>query len=129
MIQPADQDLLPLFIEYIEVPKVQQAFNLLVGVGVTSKHFQCEARSKGVVRDFRYYCSGEQPFALIVNKQSLLFYLRKPAVRSSLFEFDRLASLFPSLKKNNSGEWTLSVADIDSAEQVAEEIISKWKAG
>lgn len=112
-------ELLASYLEQIEDADAKEAYIYLIGAGATSKTYVCRPQVKGVVRDFRFYeQSGRQPFAFIVNKQSLLFYFRSPAVRSGRFNLPELQALFESASENNSGEWTVRLATLGDAQRL-----------
>lgn len=74
---------------------------------------------KGAVRDFRLHdASGSQLFSLIVNRDSLLFYFRPPAVRSGRFSLRDLERSFEEVRENNSGEWTVRITNLESARRL-----------
>jgi hypothetical protein len=77
---------------------------------------------KGAVRDFRYYAGDEQPFAFIVNVDSLLFYFRKPAMPRFLPMAARLNELFPDLQRPREHEMTVRIRDVDQAQALMHEV-------
>jgi len=97
----------------------KDAFLYLIGLAASDERFRCYGELKGVVRDFRYYDqSGKQPFAFIVNKDSLLFYLRAPAVRSGDYQLAKLKAQFSTVGENRSGEWTVRIGNLDDARRI-----------
>lgn len=105
--------------EHIAAPETRDAFAYLVGSAASSRELTCHAQMKGAIRDFRLRdASGSQPFSLIVNRDSLLFYFRPPAVRSGHFSLRDLARSFEEVRENNSGEWTVRITDIESARRL-----------
>ncbi len=116
LIEAKDADLLPEFLAYIAPADVTDAFMFLVGAGVCDARFRCCASMKGVIRTFRFYEGQDiQPFAFIVNQESLLFYFRPPAVRSGAFSLADLVESFPTTAENNSGEWTVRISCLADA--------------
>ena len=69
------------FEKIISPDEVRHAYYALIGAAATLPKFDCYPTKGVVVSDFRYYTEGteeeEQPFAFIINKGSLLFYLRR----------------------------------------------------
>lgn len=111
--------VLPDQLEYIASQDVKDAYIFLVGAAATSYRFQCHGELKGVIRDFRLYDeSGQQPFAFIVNRESLLFYFRLPAIRSGVYVLDELLVKFDDVGENSAGEWTLRIPDLATARQL-----------
>jgi len=114
-------EVLPQHLEYVNTQDARDALMFLVGAAATDSRFQCHGTTKGVVRDFRYYdASGKQPYAFIVNRESLLFYFRTPAVESGKHDFRELQALFTEVNQNNSGEWTVRIADLAGALKLSE---------
>lgn len=112
-------ELLSDYLHHIRPLEVRDAFVYLVGAAAADMRFQCYGALKGVVRDFRFYdASGEQHYAFIVNRESLLFYFRAPAVTSGRHDFEQLSKLFTEVHKNNAGEWTVRVLDLASAQRL-----------
>ena len=114
--------------EHISLDEVKDALHHIIDFVSDSHIFKCHFKKKGVLRDLRFYTSeGTQPFALIVNKTSLLFYLRKAAVNSGSYKYTDLAESFPTLKENNSGEWTVKIFSLLDVEKLTELVLMKWR--
>jgi hypothetical protein len=121
-------ELYDLFENYIELSEVRCAFNILVGAGAGLSQLECFPQQKGVIRDFRFFSkANKQPFAFIVNKKSLLFYLRLPAVSSLLWNEDKLSTKFADMSSNTRGEWTIPIKNRASALSMVDEVLLKWK--
>ena len=85
MLVNKNPQLIKTFADYIELDSVRAAYYVMLGAVAAHPHLDCYPENKGEIRDFRLYASvKKQPFAFIVNKKSLLFYLRKPALDSKL---------------------------------------------
>lgn len=107
LLESKNAAILPEHLEYIASAKAKDAFVYLVGAAASDPRLQCYGELKRVVRDFRFYeASGQQPFSFIVNRESLLFYFRSPAVRSGSYELAELQARFAEVAENISGEWT-----------------------
>jgi hypothetical protein len=116
LIDAKDTELLPQFLADIASVDVKNAFVFLVGAGACNARYRCCASMKGVIRVFRIYEGQDtQPFAFIVNRESLLFYFRAPAVQSGAFSLADLSTSFPVATENNSGEWTVRVSSLADA--------------
>ena len=119
LLEAKNAYVLPQHLAHIAAVDAKDAFVYLVGLASSDARFQCYGELKGVVRDFRFYdASGKQPFAFIVNRESLLFYFRAPAVRSGEYELTELQAHFPTASENKSGEWTVRVNDLNDAKRL-----------
>jgi len=104
------------FANYINEEAVRDAYHVLIGAVVSLDTFECYPEHKGEISDFRFYTDdGKQLFAFIINKQSLLFYLRLPAVQSKKYQFDKIVQYFDEVNEN-----TASVALLPSLSNVAD---------
>jgi hypothetical protein len=111
--------LYPAFFAYVKNDDVKDAFALIVGWASSLNNFDCHPQIKGAVRDFRFYSEdGDQPFAFIVNRDSLLFYFRKPAVASGNYSFTELKKSFGSAHKNPRGEYTIKLNSLVDAQKL-----------
>jgi len=114
-----DSFLIPEWYEYIEAIQVREAFIHIVGLSAVVRDFRCHAQRKGEVRDYRFYAqNNEQWFALIPNKNWLLFYIRKPAVNSDMYDFHSFEAAFDSVTKKPTGEWTIRIRCIDDVRRL-----------
>jgi len=114
-----------LHAEYIAAPETKEAFAYLVGSAALSRELSCHAQMKGAIHDFRLFdASGSQPFSFIVNRDSLLFYFRPPAVQSGRFSLPELEGSFEEVRENNSGEWTVRITNLEIARRLWAYIIS-----
>ena len=103
------------WLAYIRRPETRDAFRYFIGLAAGLSSLTCYPQAKGAVFAFRFYIGKDQPFAFIVNRSSLLFYFRAPAVRSGKYSFDRLNDAFDSAAEPRSEEWTVrlqTVADV-----------------
>lgn len=108
--------LLPEHLQYIADADVRDAFVYFLGLAASEPRFQCYGELKGVIRDFRFLdANGQQLFSFIVNRESLLFYLRAPAINSGHFALADLRVLFPDANVNKAGEWTVRIQKITEA--------------
>lgn len=83
--------------------------------------YRCYPNMKGAIRTFRYYAGAEQPFAFIVNRKSLLFYFRKPAVARGAGTVERLTKRFAEVRVPRSDEITVRIDSIADARQLMKE--------
>lgn len=86
-----------------------ETFQLLVDHAQTLPGFWVEPKMHGQIRTLVYNDMGgnKQPFSVIINRNSLLFYLRKPGIAPLVDGADGLQSTFPQSKENPSGEYTV----------------------
>ena len=119
--------LLPEWLSSIESHEARAAFCLLIGIAACSDRYICKAQWKGEIRDFRFLeiASGEQPYSCIVNQQWLLFYFRRPALRSDTISREDLRKRFDSLLENSSGELTVKLREISDIQRLCE-VIPWW---
>jgi hypothetical protein len=101
-------------LSYIRSREVRVAYLYLVRVAQGLVGYRCLPKMKGDVRTFRYYCGGEQPFAFIVNVDSLLFYFRKPAI--DRFSVEGLTPYFSEVKVPRKDEITVRINDRNAAQ-------------
>ena len=121
LTETKNAELLPQHLEHIASQKTRDAFMFLVGAAATDNRFQCHGTVKGVIRDFRYFdASRLQRYAFIVNRESLLFYFRSPAVKSGKHDFAEIQALFTDVSENNSGEWTVCIQDLAEAQKLSD---------
>jgi hypothetical protein len=119
-----------LWAEYdnrIENPATRDALNILRGAAAALDCFSVYPKIKGFLPDVRFYTSDEskQPFALIPNMQSLLFYIRKPAVDSGLYTFATIQNSFDEV--NDKGfEWSVDITDADDALAIIALALKTW---
>jgi hypothetical protein len=112
-------DLLAQWHANISDPSAKDAFSYIVGLAATHRSLTCFPKVKGVVNDFRFFSKADQQiFSFIVNKGSLLFYFRKPAVRSGRYEFESVARMFASASITKAGEWTVPLQSIDDVKRL-----------
>ena len=98
----------------------RQTFDRMVAFAEALPNFNCSAGRQGRVRIFRYVdpISGECPFAFIVNRENLLFYVRKSGLSRVIGGFSALKSQVSAIK-NHRGEWTVSVRTVEIAERLS----------
>ena len=84
----------------------------------TKRLSRIEQRILLSLREF-YDGDGKQPFSFITNQRWLLFYFRKPAIRSKKYSAEKLAKLFDSLNQTSAGEWTIKIKNVDDAHRIA----------
>jgi len=106
--------------EYLRDKSRKEAFDTLVRAAIDSPDYAVGPAWHGEIRDFRYFDAvlGEQPFAFIVNRANLLFYVRSTGLRRVPGGFGGLARQFASAKENSRGEWTVRITTKEDAERL-----------
>ena len=107
-------------LSHIRSREVRVAYLYLIRIAQGLVGYRCKPNMKGVVRTFRYYVGAEQPFAFIVNADSLLFYFRKPAM--SRFSLEDLSEIFDEVKVPRKDEITVRVQKLTDAQTLMERI-------
>jgi hypothetical protein len=114
-------DHISLLIDHMDTitdPEVRQAYLYITHHAATLLGYECRPQDKGEVRDFRYYRGTEQPFALIVNQRSLLWYFRLPGLKHQAANLVNLRTLFDEVHENRSGEITERIANLNDARRL-----------
>ena len=112
-----DESLMTRFRDLITDQGARGAFDYVATRAASLPGYRCEPRQKGVVQDFRFYdsLSDEQPFALIVNRTSLLFYVRGPGLRRLRGGRKGLEALSLEISENKRGEFKIRVSTPEQA--------------
>ena len=110
--------LLVSHLDSIASPAVREAYLYLTHHAATLREYECRPQAKGLIKDFRYYQSSQQPFAFIVNKESLLWYVRPPGLRHPAARLAELGSLFTEVSENKAGEIKIRIDDLPTAQLV-----------
>ena len=105
---------------HLLVPDAQAAFDELAVSAAALPAHDCSPGWHGAIRDFRYVdrASGERPFAFIVNRSDLLFYVRKPGLGRVPGGFASLKQRFRAVSENPSGEWTVHIQRAQEAREL-----------
>jgi hypothetical protein len=128
MLTNENTNLISAFRNYIRDENVRLAYDILINSSRTHGLLSCNPTEKGVVRDFRFYSADEkQPFAFIINKESLLFYLRLPSVRSGLYHLANLEKIFDSVSVNTREEITIKLFSVNDSRLIVTEVLNKWR--
>lgn len=105
-------ELVPQYAAYIKDPEVRDALRMIIGLSAELEGWECYPMDLETKWDFRFFdSSGKQAFSFIPNQEWLLFYFRKPAVRSGQFDFQTLSGLLDSAIEKADGEWTVKIRD------------------
>lgn len=109
---------------YIRSRPARLAYLHLIRLAHGLNGFDCYPTLKGVVRDFRYFTGGKFPFAFIVNLDSILFYIRKPAYERFQPRLQQLQERFRDVNLPRSYEITIRIVDVDDAKRLMEEVFN-----
>jgi putative restriction endonuclease len=115
-----DEHLLAEHRQFITGAAAQQAFDILVLAALLLPTYECSPARHGDIRDFRYKdrATGEWPFAFIVNRKDLLFYVRKLGLPHVAGGFAALQERFRKVNENAAGEFTIHIASGDEARRL-----------
>ncbi|MDP8984702.1 MAG: HNH endonuclease [Pseudomonadota bacterium] len=96
------------------------AFDAMVATAIELMGYEAAPGWHGETRDFSYddMASGERPFAFIVNRNDLLFYVRSAGLTCVPGGFGGLAAQFGSANQNSREEWTVRIASKEDAERL-----------
>src|SRR6266850_5756723 len=122
-----DDALLTDHRRYVSVPAAQQAFDALVLAAILLPNYECLPAWHGEIRDFRYKdrATGEWPFAFIVNRKHLLFYVRKQGLARVAGGIAALKERLGKVSKNTAGEYTVYVESSDAAHRLVDLLFGK----
>ena len=96
------------------------AFDALVEAAIDMPAYEVEPAWQGEVRILKYTVSvsGERPFAFIVNRGDVLFYVRATGRVRVPGGFSALRERFDTAAENKRGEWTIRVASTADANRL-----------
>ncbi len=107
---------------HIESADTKEAYCFMVGKAACARSVICHPQQKGAhgpIRDFRFLDqSSAQAFSFITNRNSLLFYFRKPAVTSGRYTIESLRQASPKANINTRGEWTVPLETIEDVRRL-----------
>ena len=121
--------LIKKHVGYIQNEETRNAYYVMLGSAATMVNLECYPNPKDTGKlYFRYEMdSKEQPFAFIVNRKSLLFYIRLPAVRAKIYDFKGMQKIFNEIGENPRREWTIRIISTDDALKVIQHVLTKWQ--
>ena len=125
-----DQSVLLAHRAYIQEETARVAFHTLVAAAIASPAYETAPGWHGEIRDFKYDdpASDERPFAFIVNRGHLLFYVRKAGLARVPGGFEGLKRQFSTAHENKAGEWTVRVASSADAARLNEFLFAQAPA-
>ena len=115
-----DESILADHRGYLREDSAREAFDAMVATAIEMRAYDTSPGWHGDIRDFRYddRASGERPFAFIVNRNDLLFYVRSAGLKRVPGGFAALKNQFPTASENPRGEWTVRIASREDAERL-----------
>jgi hypothetical protein len=122
-----DESLIADHRKHLGAAGAQQAFDTLVLAAILLPTYECSPACHANIRDFRYKdrASGEWPFAFIVNRNDLIFYVRKQGVARVAGGIAALKERLSKVHENAAGEYTVHVASSAEARQLVELLFGK----
>ncbi len=111
-------------IAYITSLSAKEAFRYMVARESCPPGYSLKRVLKGRIKAFGYYRAGtdDKPFAFIVNKGSLLFYLRHRHKTHPDLKIGQLATMFPegNAAQKKNGEFAFSIFSVADAKRAME---------
>jgi hypothetical protein len=122
-----DESLVSDHRRHIGTGAAQQAFDTLVLAAILLPAYDCSPAWHGDIRDFRFKdrATGEWPFAFIVNRSDLLFFVRKQGLARLAGGIDSLKQRFSKVRENAAGELTVHLASSEEARQLVDLLFGK----
>lgn len=115
-MEPTQAELLADYVAHMSSVTGRQLLESLVARGRALQAYSFELRMKGYLRTARYWQGKVFPFAFIVNRADVLFYVRKEGRRHPKAALDVLSQHFPDAKVNSRGEIQFHVDSERNAE-------------
>jgi putative restriction endonuclease len=105
---------------FLREDSAREAFDVLVAAAIGMSGYDFEPIWRKRKRSFNYHDtgSGERPFALVVNRRHLVFYVRSAGLKRVSGGFAELKKRFSAAAKNPRGEWTVRIASKADAERL-----------
>lgn len=115
-----DEGLLEEHRRHLYDATAASAFDVLVSGALAAEGIEGYPAWHGDMRVFHYddLSARERPFAFIVNRRDLLFYVRKAGFSRLGGGFGEFGRHFPWVTQNPAGEWTLRIRTPQEAAQL-----------
>lgn len=116
----ADPDGMHLheLVTHVQDARSRDALRYLVALAAEDVEHRCFPHRKGAVLDFRFMKDGIQPYAVLVNRESLLFYFRRPGIATGRWSKDVLQRHFKDVSENERDEIKVRLRDIDDVKRL-----------
>jgi hypothetical protein len=122
-----DESLIADHRRHLGAAGAQQAFDTLVLAAILLPAYECRPAWHADIRDFRFKdrVTGEWPFAFIVNRNDLLFYVRKQGLARLSGGIASLKERFRRVNESAAGELTVHIASSEEARRLIELLFGK----
>jgi GTP:adenosylcobinamide-phosphate guanylyltransferase len=116
-----DDGLFTAHRNYIEVEEVRRAFDYLSAAAFRTDLFSIQNSGVGRQKKSFHYnepLTTQRPFAFIVNRGHLLFYVRLPGQARFPGGIDFFKQSFTAVNDNPDGEWTIRIETLEDAKRI-----------
>ena len=110
-----DEALLREWRDFVTDPNARDAFDTLVSHAAGVPGYDCRPVKQGYLKSFYYEQPGKRPFALVVNRNSILFYVRKPGMQQFPRGSDKFKEIFADVTLTRLGELQIRVNNAEDA--------------
>lgn len=112
-----DDELLATHRKFMRGGGGRAAFELMVSEAAVLPGFRCRPARQGEIRVFDYEdCeSGARPYSFIVNRDDLIFWVRREGLGRVPGGLEALRERFGEVTENSAGEWTVSIPRLADA--------------
>lgn len=118
----SDRELAQQHRSHLRTPGGMAAFDAFMAMAGRLAGYRVYPAWHGEIRDVRFddVVTGERPFAFIVNRSDLLFYVRKPGLNRVPGGLPALQAVLPTAKETNAGEWTVRLTSAEDVENLVQ---------
>lgn len=107
----------------VEDPEARAAFFYLVTDAKMRRNYVVGPGGHGFVKNFRYYHNGKWFYSFIPNKNSLLWYFRRPLLNEYAVDTLSLKNSFDDVKVTGSNEITVRLNNFQDAARIVTYLI------
>jgi hypothetical protein len=118
-----DEQLFEEHRDYIEVEEVRRAFDFLTAAAFETDLYSVQNSGAGPHKKSFAYDepqTNQRPFAFIVNRGHLLFYIRRAALTRFPEGIRLFKKSFATVNENPHGEWTIRIETLEDAKRIEE---------
>jgi hypothetical protein len=125
-----DEELLQSHRNFMRAGGGRAAFELLVAEASVLPGLKCRAASQGAVRVFDYEdcVAGARPYSIIVNRDELLFSVRKAGLARVPGGLTALRERFNDVRESPGDEWTVGISKLADARTLSGLLFSSLRA-
>jgi len=113
-----DESAISEYRDAVEDDGAKRAFDVFIEWARSSRVLECFPKQQGYLRSFRYFRGSAWEFAFIPNSKWVLFYFRRPAMKSGHFRASEILRWFPEAKELKGGDVSLRIRDPEMAREV-----------